>query len=256
MAKNPFDTLGMYSDSELSGIGSKLKKAVKKVSRVAEKRVTTVRDKVLPKRVAKELSRAAKNPVVRGAALAVAGTFAAPLIMGGGAGISASSVASTVAKSAAKTTVKTAIGKKLSKDAQRRAAASARKNATVAKAKIDTKNVAANAKEIAQAPEMMDLVNTLKEGGATPKQVLATWTGSDLYKDAATMNAADAVYPQLYEQFIASGADPATAQALATDTAIKVGSDAAETVAKDSGGANYKFLAVAIPVAAALFFGA
>lgn len=261
---NPFDTLGMY-DNEMHGLFSKVKKAVKKVAKKVEKVGRAVRDKTLPSKVSKELSRAAKNPIVKGAALAVAATFAGPLVAGAASklgvtvatkAITAKTIATGAIKGAAKGLIKKEVGKKLTKkqqEAQKKIAEEQAKQLQLSQTALT--NAANTANQIIKSPEVQNTVGTMIDSGATPGQVVSTWVNSQNYHNVASQNAAAAVYPQIYDNFIRSGATPEMAQNLATQAAQEVGEDAANTVKANTGTDWGKIAAIGLPVAAALLIG-
>lgn len=263
MSNNPFDTLGMYDD-ELAGIFSKVKKAVKKVAKKAEKVVTKARDKALPSKVAKELSRAAKNPIVRGAAAAVAVSVGAPMVANAlgktvaAKAITAKSVATTAAKGATKALVKKEVGKKV----QSHMVARAKKDLVKIQQRGVTTpaaatKVAANINAIARSPELNEVVARMKSAGASDAEIARVWAQSNNYKAVATHSAAQTVYPQIVKQLEDSGMPAPQAQDAARSVALEVGAEAAEKVSESAAGKDtlLKVAAIGIPLAFAAFGG-
>ncbi len=289
MAGNPFDTLGMY-DNDLGGFFSSVKKAIKKVTKPIEKVVKKVTKpiekvhekivsqvvKIAPKSVRAPLTQAltSKNPVkavmgvhntgktlthevekkvlpakvreakaklqndprVKGVAKAVASVFVTPVVADYFVDNSITTPApSESKKSKAFKTVKKGLDKVPKK----------------AREKIDK-----DLTSIKDSPEFQEILNTMRDAGASKSQVVTTWTGSENYQNVATINAANAVYQQLYDEYIAAGASPEIADKLAKEQAMLIGNQAATEVAeKTSGGNGALLLAVGIPVAFALFGG-
>lgn len=271
MAGNPFDTLGMYDD-DLAGVFSKVKKAVKKVAKKAENVVRKVRDKALPSKVAKELSRAAKNPVVRGVALVGAAMVAGPAVAGAlkggaatlaktavgkaavGAGakaatvVTAKGVAGTVAKAAVSSAAQKAIGKKLTKKQKLAVENQAQLTPDIAN------TIAKNNAAVMNSPEFQEVVKTMQAAGATPEEIQQAWVNSQNYQQMATYNAAQASYPAIVRQLNSAGIYGQQAEDLARAEALQVGQEAAESV-KDNTNTIGKIALIGIPLAFALFGG-
>lgn len=241
---NPFDTLGMY-DGELSGVFSKLKKGLKKIEKTHKK----MRKKVLPKKVVKATDKIRKNKYVRGAALAVATVFAAPVVgaalgIGAGAGagaITAKGIATTVGKSLIKTKLQSAVKKKLTKKQQRALKKHAEKTALTS----NPEAVATIANAVASSPEVAEVIANMRAQGFSDVQIADAWKNSDAYKTAATSAVSQAVYPSVKSEYIAQGVPEMQAREMAEATTAEIAEDAVNTGGKTGVGAA---LAVGLPL--------
>jgi hypothetical protein len=202
---NPFDLGYIPEYDQLDGIGSKLKKAVKKVGKKVEKTVKKVSQKTLGKSVTAKLSKVVQNPVFKTVAIGLATAGA----------VSVLSKTSMVAKlSGAKKLTSTS--KVISSVVKtKKGLAAIKKGAKVAKS-------------VAVSPEAQNVVQSMIDAGKTPAQIEQAWVGSESYK-GATAQAIDAsmrgaIADQLRRQGVPSSALPeATEQAVAqlTNNAVE-----------------------------------
>lgn len=262
MSNNPFDTLGMYDD-DLAGLFSSLKKAVKKVhkavtapvkklhsavgkavAKVAPKSMRSaieqahspnplkavmgvhnvgktathaLEKKLMPSKIRDAKARIQNDPRVKGIATAVAGAFVTPAIAGELVG---------------------------------RSVVTPKRVPKKAKDKIDK-----DLNSIKSSPEFQEILNSLRDAGASNNQIISTWTGSENFQNVATMNSANAIYQQLYDEYIAAGAAPEIAHKLAMEQALQIGGQATAEIAAKTSNNIAPLLMLGVPIAFALFGG-
>jgi hypothetical protein len=251
---NPFD-LGYLPEYELGGIGSKLKKAVKKtvktVKSVAKKVDQTARaieKKIVPPKLLAVQKKVRNNKIVQGAAIAVASVYAGPVVaaaLKGGAvkAISGKAILSAAAKGAAKVAVKEGVVKAVNKKV------SSKQKAALAAASAQA---AAQVNELRRSPEFEKIYTSLKAAGKTDNEVLDTWVNSDTFKAVASKNAAATILPGIEQQYTSAGAPPSVAHQMAAQDAQAIATQAADNVGGLSLG---KVALFAIPVMFALMGG-
>ena len=251
---NEFDrALSYYDDDGLGGLGSKLKKAVKKVKKglskvnKARKKIKkTIRKKTMPDKVEKAVKKIERSPIVKAVAIGVGTFFAGPAVL---AAISAMSPAAgaLVAKSgllAAKgtlaATVKSAAIKGAVQQAGQQGARRYTKKKTV-KMKREAQKVAhaaeqeqikAQFREISTDPAFVKHAMTQYNAGNSLEQIMNSWVESDTYKNMARYNVGAAVYPTVRDE-IAVSAQGLMSQQQIDDTAAAVSDDIARNSVSD-----------------------
>lgn len=263
---NPFDqALNGVSPDGLEGIGSKLKKAVKKVVKIHKKVLSPVakvhrqayrkfKRKALPDKVERAVVKIEKSPITKAVAIGAATFFAGPAVYAAlGFQAPAQGALSThLAKSAGKEVLKGKLSKKLSKKAKKKAL-------KVQKAMLAKEQQQANAqieaelRDIVDDPAFVGMAKKMLAEGKSVDDIVSTWKQSDAYKNAATIAATGAVYPAAYNEMIASGASPEDAAQYAQAAAANVGEQAATQV-QNSGGLG-KVALIAIPLLIAALGG-
>lgn len=212
---NPFDQLGEISpfDGDLSGIGSKLKKALKKIDKSAKK----VRQKIVPKKVAQLQSKIHKqireSPIAQNVIATVASVVATPaagaVIKAGFAAKQYSTARKQQKREQAARAVPTETTPELVVDpVPGRPGTSKRPWRPGGKNYPQTptpKTVTEDALQYKERirrknPKFEDMANTLRSQGADDQQIVDTWTKSDAFVDTAR----DAVREKGFEQQLIS----------------------------------------------------
>lgn len=235
----------------------------KKAELVARK----VNQQVMPKELRKIGTQAARNPVVKAAAIGAAAAFTggAALAAINGAGLSASLSAGSAAlkgaltgagalktagKQVAGELVKKGVSDKLKKDAIKKA----QKQAEAQKKTIGqiSAPVLVGMEKVFSDPNFRGLAEELKRAGYSDQEILAAWEQSYAFQNAAGNAAADAAYVPIYNQLVNSGVPADYATIVAADQAQKVAAEAVEEVKTPEW---MKIAALLIPVAFAAFGG-
>lgn len=272
---NPFDQNLGYIDEygELNGLGSKLRKGLKKVNKAVNK----VRDKTVPKKIRKEVSRAAKNPKVQAVAAVALSTFGGPAVLAAMKGVSikaaigataaktftAKGIGSIIAKEAGKKVASNVIGKQIEKklisDAKKETAkiqrgipikASPPQPAIkIAENMEAVSNAAANVqaqfRDLVNDKEFSTLVQDLQAKGKSAAEISQIWQSSKAYKDIAGNAAQTLTAPLIYEQAIKDGIPRNQANAVAEGAAYINAQNEAGKQGTDFG----KILLMAAPLA-------
>jgi hypothetical protein len=221
---NPFDQL---AGNNLDGLGSKLKKIGKKVSKTVKKAST----QVLGKKVTKALSKVVQNPIVKTVAIGLATAGAASVLAKGAQAAKVGKVAGGINKlSKAAKTVKAVKTVKAIKNA-------VKKGGTVVA-------------QVAKDPEIQQAAEKLQEAGATQAQIETAWVNSQAYQGAVASSVNQAVRPAIIQQLQSQGVPPAQINQAADYAIDQIAANAVETQ-KDSMGIG-KLALIGIPIALAL----
>lgn len=199
---NPFDQL---AGNNLDGLGSKLKKVGKKVSKTVKKAST----KVLGKKVTNTLSKVVQNPVFKTVAIGLATAGAASVLAKGVQAAKAAKVAGGINKiSKAAKTVKAVKTAKAIKD-------SVKKGGKVIR-------------QVAADPEIQQVAERLQESGASQAAIENAWVNSSAYQGAVATSVNSAIRPQVEATLQSQGVPPQQIPQMADMAVEQIAANAAE----------------------------
>lgn len=276
---NQFDNLSGVPNrgEDLAGLGSKLKKAVKKIAKV-------------PKKIVAEVKR---SPIAKAALVVGAGVLLAPAAgaLAGKLGIGKAltgTAAKSLATSAVKKTAVQSIGGKLLKIGKKAvkaapaAAAVVGTGLTVASA-VGQAKAAKEAKRLARStgdsaaqqaltdsatpqiaekirrrigkktPEFERLVATRKAQGKTDSEIAQEWAASKSFVDTTEKAVASQIEGDIVSQLINRGMPQQQAQSYAPQIAQEIGRDTGQQLQNDFGGINIKHVGIGAAILAGVY---
>jgi hypothetical protein len=199
---NPFDQL---AGGGLEGLGSKLKKVGKKVSKTVKKGST----KVLGKKVTGALSKVVQNPVFKTVAIGLATAGAASVLAKGAQAAKVAKVTGGINKMS-----KVAKGVKAVKTAK------AIKDSVKKGGKV--------IQQVVADPEIQQVANRLQESGASQAAIENAWVNSSAYQGAVATSVNSAIRPQVEQALQSQGVPPQQIPQMAEMAVEQIAVNAAE----------------------------
>jgi hypothetical protein len=250
--QNAFDQqLGYYyGDPHLNGflskIGRSIEKAVKKVNNVVKDNIRTPIAKATVPSSVRELGRKMDEKGVNKVIGAVAVSIFAPYAAGALVGASGAAAGTLAAKA-----ITTGVGLAASQVSTAALKSGMQDYATVKateQAMREESKVAAElAEAIAKVPEFQKVVDGLRAEGYTDAEIAAHWAESHAYYEAATMAAANTVYPAVLAEAETLGLP--NPQAVAGQTAVYLAQQGVERVQAEAQAAAESPLQKLLPLA-------